>query len=328
MAAEPAGQDPRERRMTQDRVVTPEAVALELQTAGAGSRLAAALLDWFVVLVSLYALSFLLALGVSAASAGGPGIPGWVLVTAFILVITFGLFGYFIIQETLWRGRTLGKALFGLRVVTGEGGQIRFRHAFIRGIFLLIDGILTSGCVGVVAILTSPRNQRLGDMVAGTIVLRERTALRAPTAVVFPPPRGLEHYTAMLDTTRLGMREYQTVRSFLLRAPSLHPTARYQLAVQIADPIRDLVRPLPPDGIQPELFLAAVAAAAQQRQRAAPRPPGPPGVPPPSPPPVEQPPLWRQQPQPPPLAEPQPAQEADVPEAGDEDRHPGFAPPS
>jgi uncharacterized RDD family membrane protein YckC len=328
--------------MTQDRMVTPEAVALELPTAGAGTRLAAALLDWFIVGVGEYLLFLLVISGLAAAELGNADwLPGGVLVATTLFLFAFAMFGYFIISETLWRGRTAGKAALGLRVVTKEGGQIRFRHAFIRGIFLLIDGLASIGSVGVISILASRRSQRLGDMVAGTVVLRERTALRSPVAVTFAPPPGLEAYTAVLDTTRVGIPEYQAVRSFLMRANSLAPHARYELAVKLANPMRELVRPLPPDGVQPELFLAAVAAAHQRRQRAtAPQPPRPPA---PTPQPVAQPtprPVTQPAPQRPPVtpspapvpADPQPWTPARMPPPQPEQAppvtgQPGFAPP-
>ena len=124
-------------------------------------------------------------------------------------------------------------------------------------------------------ILFSRDNQRLGDMVAGTLVLRERSALATPAPVSFAPPPGLEHYTATLDPSGVGTEEYQAVRTFLLRAASLPPGPRSALALQLANPLAARLRPPPPAGISPELYLHCVAAAYQQRQRlaASPTPP-------------------------------------------------------
>jgi hypothetical protein len=112
-------------------------------------------------------------------------------------------------------------------------------------------------------------------MVAGTLVLRERSALATPAPVSFAPPPGLEHYTATLDPSRVGTEEYQAVRTFLLRAASLPPGPRSALALQLANPLAARLRPPPPAGISPELYLHCVAAAYQQRQRlaASPTPP-------------------------------------------------------
>jgi uncharacterized RDD family membrane protein YckC len=246
------------------RMVTPEAVSLQFETANVGSRGVAFLLDSVLVTAGLFAIAMAAA---TLDGLSGGDLPTWVGVSLLTVVFPAWLFGYFIAQEALWRGRTLGKAALGLRVVTREGGPVRFRHAFIRGVLLLFDVYVTSGFVAVATILLSRANQRLGDMVAGTLVLRERSGTRAPAPVTFAPPPGLEPYVALLDTSGLDQPEYQAVRSFLLRAPALAPAARGQLAVTLAGSLADRVRPSPPDGIPPEVFLQAVAAAHQQRQR-------------------------------------------------------------
>jgi uncharacterized RDD family membrane protein YckC len=185
---------------------------------------------------------------------------------AFLYVMLFLLvFGYPAAFETMWRGRTPGKAALGLRVVTVEGAPIRFRHAAIRAILGIVDKYLFTGMVGVVSVLVTRRNQRVGDLVAGTIVLRERSGAKAPSAVRFDPPRGLEAFVGSLDVARLGHEDYGTIRSFLLRAPSLSPAARQHLAAQLAAPLVDRLRATPPPGVPPEAFLACVAAAHQQR---------------------------------------------------------------
>src|SRR6266545_2145575 len=119
----------------------------------------------------------------------------------------------------------------------------------------------------VLFILLSRDNQRLGDILAGTLVLRERSGLPAPAPVSFEVPSGLEPYAAMLDVSALRIEEYQAVRTFLLRAPSLPPAPRMSLAVQLASPLVERLRPPPPPGVPPELFLHCVAAAYQRCQR-------------------------------------------------------------
>ena len=243
-----------------DGIVTPEAVVLEFETAGLASRLIAAFLDAVIQLLVLVAV-LLAAFGL-----GGLGVELGGLARALLYVLLFLLvFGYPTAFETLWRGRTPGKAALGLRVVTIEGGPIRFRHAAIRAILGLFDKYLGSGLVGVVAVLGTRRNQRVGDLVAGTIVLRERSGARAPAAVRFSAPPGLEGYVASLDVARLGHEDYGTVRSFLLRASSLSPAARAHLAGQLAGPLAARLATAPPPGLPAEVFLVCVAAAHQQR---------------------------------------------------------------
>jgi uncharacterized RDD family membrane protein YckC len=248
------------------RLVTPEAVTLELATANVGSRMLAFAIDALVVGTGLVILALT---GGLAAAAGSAFLPSWVVITLVTLLLSAWYFGYFIVSETLWRGRTLGKAALGLRVVTREGGQIRFRHALIRTVLGLVDFALTSGFVAIVTIMVSPSNQRLGDMVAGTLVLRERSAAGDPVPVTFVPPPGLEGYAALLDTSGLGAEEYQAVRSFLLRRTDLVPAARAALATRLAEQLATRVQPPPPPGLAPEPFLQSVAAAHQLRRGAA-----------------------------------------------------------
>jgi uncharacterized RDD family membrane protein YckC len=227
-----------------------------LETAGLGSRFLGLVVDWaiqgtvlFVLLVILGAAQF-----------------GWLGTTIVLLLVFLVIWGYPIALETLWRGRTVGKAALGLRVVTKEGGQIGFRHAAVRTVLGIVDFVLTSGAVAVICVLVTPLNQRVGDLAAGTIVLRERTGLRRPTPTAFAAPTGLDAYTDSLDLASLGPDEYGLVRSFLLRAPSLPAAARARLATQVADTIARRVQPPPLPGVPAEVFLASVAAA-YQRQR-------------------------------------------------------------
>jgi len=248
------------------RMVTPEAVALEFQTANVGSRILAYLIDMVVVVAGIFAGIFAVAL---LGQATDVVVPDWVAITIVLVLLPAWWLGYFIAFETLWRGRTLGKAALGLRVVTTEGAPVRFRHAAIRALLGLVDIAIASGFFAVVFILLTKDNQRLGDLVAGTLVLRERSGLAAPAPVSFAPPAGLEAYTATLDTSRLTIEEYQAVRTYLLRAASLPPGPRAALALQLADPLVARLRPPPPAGITPEQFLRCVGAAHQQRQRQA-----------------------------------------------------------
>src|SRR5438045_2623986 len=108
-------------------VVTPEAVPLDFELAGIGSRFLGLMLDWLLQGSVLFGL--LIALSVSASAAGAGD--SWVPVALGFLFVFLAVWGYPVAMETLWRGRSLGKAALGLRVVTKEGGPVRFRHAAI-----------------------------------------------------------------------------------------------------------------------------------------------------------------------------------------------------
>jgi uncharacterized RDD family membrane protein YckC len=236
-------------------VVIPEAVPLDLETAGLGSRFLGLIIDWAIQGTVL----FILLIIVSNASFG------WLGATIVLLLIFLIIWGYPIALETMWRGRTVGKAAMGLRVVTKEGGQIGFRHAAVRTALGLVDFVLTSGACAVICVLLTSQNQRLGDLAAGTLVLRERTGLRRPTPTTFAPPLGLDTYADSLDLAGLGPAEYGVVRAFLQRAPSLPPPVRARLAAQVGETIAQRVQPPPPPGVPAEVFLASVAAAYRKR---------------------------------------------------------------
>ncbi len=191
--------------------------------------------------------------------------PAWLGVTLLTIVTFLLLFAYPIIFESLSDGRTPGKALFGLRVVTTDGAPINFRHAALRGCLAIFEILMTTGAVAVIATFLSARNQRLGDYVAGTLVLRERNALPVPRAVAFTPPPGTEYFVESLDVGSLRPEDYSNVRSFLLRSSKLDRAARHQLATGLATQyVHRLNAAVPPD-MGPELFLLCVAGAYQRR---------------------------------------------------------------
>lgn len=238
-------------------VVTPEAVPLDLDTAGLPSRMLARLID-VAIQIALLVVA-LLAVTQLVDAPGGVGV-ALVLLVVFLVIV-----GYPIALEALWRGRTVGKVALGLRVVTVEGAPVRFRHAAIRGVLGLFEVQSTTGAIAVIAILLTARNQRLGDLAAGTVVLRERSGLGAPVPVTFAVPVGLEAFTASLDTATMSTEDYAAVRAFLIRAPTLPPSVCTDLAYRLAHPIASRVRPEPPTGLAAETYLACVAAAYQRR---------------------------------------------------------------
>jgi uncharacterized RDD family membrane protein YckC len=267
-------------------VVTPEAVVLEFDTAGVGSRGVGFIIDLLLQLVVLGVVLIALAIVVGAASGGETLAIVVAIISALLIVI-----GYPAVMETFWGGRTLGNAALGLRAVTLEGAPTRFRHAIIRSIFRAIEGIVLLGGPAVLAMTFTSRDQRFGDLVAGTIVVRERSASKHAYAVRFPPPYGYESYVGSLDVGRLTEEQYALIRSYLLRSNELTPAARTAIAVRLANPVASTLSHTPPPMVSPDMFLACVAAAYQSRgggmDQLLPPPPLPPPVAPapPAPPP-------------------------------------------
>jgi uncharacterized RDD family membrane protein YckC len=237
-------------------IATPEGVDLELTLAGVGSRFTSALIDYLIQLVILIALALVLGLGVGLkANASGYAAAIWV-VLGFLLFV-----GYDIAFEVLASGRTPGKRLNGLRVVVENGGPVTFPASAVRNVLRLIDLLPGTYLVGIVSILVSSRNQRLGDHAAGTLVVRERKVL--PPEPVLRSYRGDVHAPAW-DTSAIGVDELTAVRAFLARRDSLTADARAQLAAELARRLR----PKLGGGVAdepPELFLERLAAAKAER---------------------------------------------------------------
>lgn len=239
-------------------IVTPEAVLLEFAVAGLGSRSLAFLIDLGI----RGALLWLVFLG---AAAGGIVLDETVMVVVSTGAVFAALFVYPALTETVWNGRTPGKMAIGLRVVTVEGAPVRFRHAAIRSALGLVDFLLGAGTLAILSTLATRQSQRLGDLAAGTIVIRERQVQRDSRPVAFSPPPGWEAYTASLDVSRLSGEGYVLVRSFLLRVHELDQSARRERAASLAARVAATIGQPLPAGTDPEGFLLAVAAAHQAR---------------------------------------------------------------
>lgn len=259
-------------------IVTPEAVVLEFDTAGIASRSLARALDALIQGALMLAVLLLV-----STALGGEGAFALVLL---IIGIATVILGYPILCEVLMRGRSPGKAALGLRVVTVEGAPIAPRHAFIRSALGLVDFLLVpGGLVAVLVSLFSSRSQRLGDVFAGTIVLRERTAAPAARPVWFNAPPGLEGYAATLDVSAVTDEQFGLVRAFLLRVGELSPEARAALSVRLAGPLTRVMSHTAPPGVYADQFLQCVGAAYQRRHGGSLPPPAWGAAPPPPPPP-------------------------------------------
>ncbi len=206
------------RRIT---VETPEHVALEFELAGVGSRAAALLYDLFVL-----AALFILLLAAQGVVGGlGDAVRGWA--TAVWIALAFSIFwGYFVLFEALAGGRTPGKRRVGIRVIMETGHPVTFAAAASRNLLRLID-LQPGGAhlVGLAFVFFHGRSKRLGDMVAGTIVVRDRTdeILLGTPAVTSAP--GLQ-----LGLPKLSDEEFALLERFLGRADSLTADVRGRLA--------------------------------------------------------------------------------------------------
>ncbi|TXC90365.1 RDD family protein [Streptomyces sp. ISID311] len=240
-------------------LVTGEAVVLGLRPARLPSRGLAVAVDVAVAWVSYIGISLML---VSATSSMDSAAVAAVSVASFLLVQV----GIPIVVETLSQGRSLGKVICGLRVVREDGGPIRFRHALVRGAMGAIEIVLTMGVVAAIASLVSARGRRLGDVFAGTLVIRERMPVAQAGTALPPPPPWLVAELGALDLSRVPDGWWLTVRQYLARMGQLDPQAGGAMAGRLAEDLRGFTGVPGPAGVHPSAYLAAVVGERQARE--------------------------------------------------------------
>jgi uncharacterized RDD family membrane protein YckC len=234
---------------TYGRSVTPEAVTISLDVAGLGSRMIAWLIDTLIQL----AIAVPILLGIGAGNLSGSV---ELVVLSLILFLLF--WGYFPIFELSWQGQTPGKRAQRLRVIRTDGQPAGGAAIMVRNLIRILDVFLLP-FLAVISMIVTARAQRLGDLAAGTLVVRE-ARFTAPRSVV---PASRPDLPAV-DATGLSERDYDVIRSFLARRGTLDPTARWRLAAQLASAIRGRVGSLP-DGLADETMLEAIAQSYRQR---------------------------------------------------------------
>lgn len=216
-----------EDRLTID---TPEGVPIELTLAGVGSRFTAALLDYIFQAIILVALLLVLEYGIGV-DPGASGVAAALWALGFFVVF----WGYDVAFEVLNSGRTPGKAMNGLRVVRESGAPVTFGTSAVRNVLRIIDLLPGMYLVGMTSIVVTRRNQRLGDLAAGTLVVREPRRL-PPEVLVSPSVQA-----PAWDTSAIGQEEVDAVAAFLARRGDLATGARMQIAAELAGRLRPKV---------------------------------------------------------------------------------------
>ncbi len=224
-------------------VRTPESIEFSYELAGIGSRFLAVAIDLLLQIGLLIALVWGLTLMAPHFSAPkrAPGSVEMkfvqnVVAGIFIFVIFMIFFGYFVVFEALWNGQTLGKRALGLRVVRDGGYPIDFTAALVRNLIRVGEMMFGFYAIAAIAALFSPENKRLGDMAAGTIVVRE-AKMQSPASML----REIREEPVYAATAYASGEERALVKRFLERRDSLDPLRRSEIAHQIAQRIRPRV---------------------------------------------------------------------------------------
>lgn len=240
-------------------VEIPEHVTLSFELAGLGTRAAAAAVDVALLALANIALfAFFAAAGASRAWASGLASWGTALV---VLVTGLGFFLYYTLFEALWAGRTPGKRALGIRVVLDTGRPITANAAAVRNLIRIVDFIVPLGPLpGLALVFAHPSNKRLGDLAAGTIVVRDRVAAwRLAPAPPVPATEAIE-----LGPPELTDQEFTLLDRFLARADDLAPDVRVRMA---GDLTRRFEARIPRRVEDAETYLTTVFADEQQKRR-------------------------------------------------------------
>lgn len=242
--------------LVSDDIVVGEGVALDIPSAGIALRIGAGLIDMLMSGIMMFSFVYLIL----------SSDVDWDFAIARVLVIltvVLGLVAFPVTVETLTHGKSVGKYVFGTRVVRDDQGPSGFQQALVRHLIGVIEIWGTSGVMAIISVLLSRKGRRLGDMAAGTLVIKERIPLKinAPT----PMPAHLEQWASSADVASLPTGLALAIRQFIGRRQTFHGPARAQLASDLARQTAQYVFPLPDSSVNPEDFLMAVTAERARR---------------------------------------------------------------
>jgi uncharacterized RDD family membrane protein YckC len=220
-------------------VATPERVSFDYQVAGLGTRAIAQVLDLLIIagiLAAVYFVAFAMAV------VGSSIAPLVAVIGSFIVI-----FGYFWVSESLWSGQTVGKKAFRLRAVGDRGEPLTFAQAGIRNIVRIVDFLPYAYGVGLVVLFVNGKGKRLGDLAAGTIVVKDSDhvwlwQLPGARSQPAPPPAYVAAASAEeMTLRRLDPELRRLVTSYARRRPQLPLEVRVQLATQVQSSLRTAI---------------------------------------------------------------------------------------
>lgn len=221
---------------------TPENVAFGYEVAGIGSRFLAALIDTLLIFVLQLIVNLtLLLLATTLFDQTLSNNRAFIWMAAVFGLIAFAFFwGYYIFFEMAWNGQSPGKRWVGLRVICTNGTPVTLAESIIRNLIRLVDFLPVYYGIGVVTMFVNAQSRRLGDLAAGTLVVRDRgpvtlesLAAAATLPTSYPPDQGA---TPDLPAERLSYQDLQIAEEFLRRRFEL--TNRADLAQQLAQTLR------------------------------------------------------------------------------------------
>jgi uncharacterized RDD family membrane protein YckC len=240
-------------------LTTAEGVELEYTLAGLGSRFLATVVDTVIQLLLVAAILLI------AWQSVAHFLAGWsVWVIALTVLCLFAIVdGYYVFFETLWSGQTPGKRSAGLRVLRDDGFPLDFRSAMIRNAMRMVDFLPAFYAVGAASILLHHTHRRIGDIVAATLVVREREEASRDVGPSAFSWQGEAVVDMPLPLHLLTPQHVDLAETFLRRRGQLAPDLRARMAADVAARLRAQMQ-VPPEG-DPESFLESVVRALARR---------------------------------------------------------------
>lgn len=251
-----------------------------MPVAGIGSRFIAILIDYLIWGAAIFILGILGAIILPALHVFGGISAAWAVGIVFLIVFLFQ-WGYFTLFEALSNGRTPGKRAAHIRVIHRSGRPIGFVESLARNLVRFVDYLPSFYAVGLVAIFFSRQNQRLGDMVAGTIVVRDQeiespywgeSASRTFTAPAFTaatpvPPPHLALQLSAPNLAKLSVADLRVLEGFFVRRLDMDMSTRAALANRLAAALQAKSELQIPEGASVETFLEAIAHQLRESAR-------------------------------------------------------------
>lgn len=250
-------------------IETPESVELEFTLAGIGNRLYGVLVDYLCL--GLIITLLLISWAVLAYNILLYGDEKWQLwLTAVQIFLIFSVYvGYFVFFETLWQGQTPGKRRAKIRVIRGDGKPVGLQEATLRAIFRPLDDFLY---IGALLIIFTRREQRIGDILAGTLVIREsRSGQKGSLQLEEPEAARLlaEQIRAKPQWQSITAEDWLIISDYLRQRPELLPKARSATAERLAQQVRARLKFSEPGteaSSQATVLLEAIYLAGQERR--------------------------------------------------------------
>jgi uncharacterized RDD family membrane protein YckC len=251
------------------RLQTPESVELEFTLAGIGNRAFALLIDYTIWSVSLFIL--LISLIYSISQLEGVFFTGlnnngewqlWLFSLYFLIFFTVYC-GYFIFFETLWRGQTPGKRWLKIRVIRDDGRPARLPQATLRALLRPIDDLFS---IGALLIIFTHKEKRLGDWLAGTLVIQEERPVTKENFVISENAKALAtELETQVNLMGLIPEDFSIIREYLQRRSLMSSEARANKSRELARQVKALIQlETVPEGVTANQFLEAIYWAYQE----------------------------------------------------------------